>query len=185
MAQKFDKNALFNWLQTGAGKLESSIEKGVATAHKAVSSINQKIESSPRAKQIKDKIVTESGKKLEQLKDVRIAGTRIGDLPFAAQKMAERQIYKVISRVHEANPNLDWGQFMPNPETLPVFEAFQTLGVPYGTPFEEVKKVYRTQMREWHPDKHANDPEKEKIATQKTQEITAAYEIISKHYGMI
>ena len=81
------------------------------------------------------------------------------------------------------DPGFNWEAYLPNPADMPIFEAFNCLGVPYGAPWDDVKKAYRKLMRQWHPDKHGESPEAEQRATQKTQEITAAYELIAQHYG--
>ena len=130
MAQKFDKEALFSWLQAGSDKVGSGIEKGVLAAQKAAKKINEKIEANPTTKRIKDTVVTQKEKQAEKIKDTRIRGKRIGDLPFIAQKLAERQLYKLIHRIRDVDPNFQWGPFMPDSESLPVFEAFETLGIP-------------------------------------------------------
>lgn len=184
MAEKFDRQALFDWVERNAGRMESAVEKGMRTAQETATKINQKLDSNPKTKAIKDKVVSEGSKRFEQLKDVRIGKTRVGDMPSVAQKLAERQLYRMINRLKDSDPEFEWGKFMPEPNRFPVFDAFEKLGLPYGTPFEEVKKTYRSLMREWHPDKHAGDPELEKKATEKTQELTAAYELICQHYGV-
>ena len=183
MAGTFDKKHLFEWLKDSAYKAHCTLEKGAQKTAEFTQAVNEKIEASPRAKAVRDRlnvIVTEQSQRVQ---DVRIHGTRIGDLPNMAQKAAERQFFKMLMKLREADPDMNWGDFMPNPEEMPIFEAFETLGLPYGTPFEEVKRVYRRLMRENHPDKHSGSPEEEKQATQKTQELTAAYELICDHYG--
>lgn len=40
-------------------------------------------------------------------------------------------------------------QEVPNGELM---EAYATLGLPFDTPIEEVKKVYRAKCKELHPD---------------------------------
>jgi DnaJ-domain-containing protein 1 len=181
MAKRFDRDMIFQWIERNADRIETTIEKSVRTVQSAAKKVNQKIDSNPTTKKVKDKVVEVGGKQFEKIKDVRIGKTRIGDVPNAAQRLTERQVYKLISKLCESNPDFEWKQFLPDPNRFPVFDAFEVLGLPYGTPFEEVKKSYRMQMREWHPDKHANDPEQEKLATQKTQELTVAYETICKH----
>lgn len=62
-------------------------------------------------------------------------------------------------------------------------EAYQALGVPESASDAEVKKAYRRQMNRHHPDKlvaKGLPEEMIKIATEKTQEIKAAYETIIK-----
>lgn len=183
MTSKIDKNTVFNWFYKNAVQAQKNIEKGLKKGIEIRNNLNAKIESNPRTKQARDKAAEFLRTQSEHLADVRIGGKRIGDLPNAAQRMIERQLYKVILKLHEAEPDMNWDSFMPNPEEMPIFAAFETLGLPYGTSYEEVKKTYRRLMREYHPDKHADSPEAERLATEKTQELTAAYELISQHYG--
>ncbi len=175
--------SLFDWVQSNAYKIQQGLEKGIEASEKVRKTIDKKIEAHPKVKAARD-VATEFVKaQAERLSDVRINGTRVGDFPNAAQKLTERQIYKLISKLREVDPDANWDQFIPNTNDMPVFGAFETLGLPYGAPFEEVKKTYRSLMREYHPDKHGDSPEEERKATQKTQELTAAYELICQHYG--
>jgi DnaJ like chaperone protein len=62
-------------------------------------------------------------------------------------------------------------------------EAYQALGVSVDASDADVKKAYRRQMNQHHPDKlvaKGLPEEMIKIATEKTQEIKAAYETIMK-----
>jgi len=62
-------------------------------------------------------------------------------------------------------------------------EAYQALGVEASASDAEVKKAYRRQMNQHHPDKLVSKglPEEMiKLATEKTQEIKLAYETICK-----
>jgi hypothetical protein len=60
-------------------------------------------------------------------------------------------------------------------EELDLMKDYKTLEVPFGAPFEEVKKSYKRLLRQYHPDKHAHDPEKLKTATEITQRINVAF----------
>jgi len=65
----------------------------------------------------------------------------------------------------------------------PISEAYAILGVTKNNSDAEIKKAYRRLMSQHHPDKLLSKglPEEMiKIATQKTQEIKAAYEQIKK-----
>jgi hypothetical protein len=183
MAKQLDKKAIFNWLQNGAASIQKGLAKGVQKTQEVKEKVNQKIEEHPKVKALRDQVNEFAHNQSEKIQDFRIHGTRIGDLPNAAQKMTERQLLKLMMRLREVNPNFDWNQFLPDPQQMPIFEAFDQLELPYDTPFEEVKKKYRQLMREYHPDRHSGSPEAEQAATQKTQQITAAYELIEKHYG--
>lgn len=180
---KINTKALAKWIRTKAVQVQSGIEQGVEKTKEIRSNLNAKIEASPKAKQIRDVSSEFIKAQAERISDIRIKGKRVGDLPHAARKMTERYFLKILLKMREVDPDMNWEQFMPNPDEMPIFAAFETLGLPYGTPYEEVKKTYRRLMREYHPDKHSESPEAEKLATEKTQEITVAYELISEHYG--
>jgi DnaJ-like protein len=55
------------------------------------------------------------------------------------------------------------------------------LEVPYGAPFEDVKKSFRRLMRKYHPDLHVGNPQKHKTATQLTMSLTQAYNELEQH----
>jgi DnaJ like chaperone protein len=62
-------------------------------------------------------------------------------------------------------------------------DAYRALGVTSDTSDAEIKKAYRKLMSQHHPDKliaQGVPPDMIKLATEKTQEIQAAYEIIEK-----
>jgi DnaJ-domain-containing protein 1 len=58
--------------------------------------------------------------------------------------------------------------------------AYASLEVPPGSDFETVRKAYRTLMRKYHPDRHAQTPEKQKAATEVAQKLTQAYKLLEK-----
>ena len=58
--------------------------------------------------------------------------------------------------------------------------AYANLDVPFGVPFEEVKRSYKNLVRKYHPDRFALDPEKQKLATQITQRINESFQKIKK-----
>ena len=60
-------------------------------------------------------------------------------------------------------------------------ELYAQLEVPYGAPFEEVKKSFRRLMRKYHPDLHAGNPQKQTTATQLTMSLTQAYNELEQH----
>ena len=177
------QNKVLDWLQKGAKTLKTGLEKGVEKTREASRFVNRKIDESPRASAAREVIRQFAKAQSERLGDVRIHGMRVGDIPHVLQKLSERQFVKMILRIRQVDPDFNWDAFMPDPAEMPIFSAFETLGLPYGTPFEEVKKKYRLLMREYHPDKHSESEESERMATEKTQKITAAYELICEHYG--
>jgi len=60
-------------------------------------------------------------------------------------------------------------------------ELYAQLEVPYGAPFDDVKKSFRRLMRKYHPDLHAGNPQKQKTATQLTMSLTQAYNELEQH----
>jgi DnaJ-domain-containing protein 1 len=60
-------------------------------------------------------------------------------------------------------------------------ELYSQLEVPYGAPFDEVKKSFRRLMRKYHPDLHAGNPEQHQTATKLTMSLTQAYRELERH----
>lgn len=70
---------------------------------------------------------------------------------------------------------------LPPGQDKPIQQYYANLEVPYGADLETVKKSYRRLMRQYHPDKHSGDPERERLATALSQELTRAYEVVVEH----
>ncbi len=71
-----------------------------------------------------------------------------------------------------------------NSSQIPIAEAYSLLGVDAQADKSEVKRAYRKMMSQHHPDKlvaKGLPPEMIKLATEKTQHIKAAYDVIKKH----
>lgn len=52
---------------------------------------------------------------------------------------------------------------------------YRTLELEPGADVKEVRRAYRRLMKQYHPDRFANDPEKLKVATEVTRKLTEAY----------
>ncbi len=63
-----------------------------------------------------------------------------------------------------------------------VRSAYEYLGVPPGTPIEEVSKTYKKLLRTHHPDRFATDPAKLAEATEKTKRINFAFQQIRDYH---
>jgi hypothetical protein len=63
-----------------------------------------------------------------------------------------------------------------------LYEDFKTLCVMPGTNLEECKVAYKSLLKKFHPDKFANEPEKQKEATEITSSITTAFNRIKIWY---
>jgi DnaJ like chaperone protein len=63
--------------------------------------------------------------------------------------------------------------------------AYKVLGVSKSTPMKDIKKAYKKLMSQHHPDKliaKGLPPEMMESAKQKTQDVQAAYDIVSKYH---
>lgn len=52
---------------------------------------------------------------------------------------------------------------------------YARLECPYGADLDTVRKQYRIMMRKYHPDVHSGSTEKQRLATELSQQLTAAY----------
>lgn len=55
-------------------------------------------------------------------------------------------------------------------------DYYDILGISKGASADEIKKAYRKQALEWHPDRHKDDKE---VAEKKFKEINEAYQVLS------
>lgn len=82
------------------------------------------------------------------------------------------------------NNEYSYNRYKPKDDNkTKLYNAYQTLGVSPETPLSEVKKSYKRLMSKHHPDKliaQGLPEEMIEMAKQKTQQITSAYEMISK-----
>lgn len=69
----------------------------------------------------------------------------------------------------------------PTDEQKNLRDYYANLEVPYGSDLETCKESYRRLMRKYHPDRHAESPEMEELATELTQELTRAYQAIESY----
>ena len=61
---------------------------------------------------------------------------------------------------------------------------YANLEVPFGSDIEMVRKSYKSLMLKYHPDKHAGDPQKQRIALEITKKINESFERIrARHEG--
>lgn len=58
---------------------------------------------------------------------------------------------------------------------------YANLKVPFGSSFEAVKQAYKKLLRQYHPDKHANDPQKFKMATEITSKLNQSFQRIREY----
>lgn len=93
----------------------------------------------------------------------------------------EQLLSMVAAQQHFAGSTAG-GRVVP-PTQASLEDAYRVLGLKSSANDDEVKKAYRRQMNQHHPDKlvaKGLPEEMLKIATEKTQEIKAAYELIKR-----
>jgi len=57
-------------------------------------------------------------------------------------------------------------------------QYYANLELPAGASWAEVKSAYRRLMRRYHPDRHAADPAKSRVANELSQQLRVAYEAL-------
>jgi site-specific DNA-cytosine methylase len=103
-----------------------------------------------------DTVGTKAGKRARQVRD-------------AAEEMWERA-FEASQRAAGNNPPR---QRSSEAERL---RWYRTLELEPGATHEEIRKSYRRLLKQYHPDRFAKDPEKYKVATEVTRNITVAYD---------
>lgn len=58
---------------------------------------------------------------------------------------------------------------------------YANLELPYGADLQQVKAARKRLMRQYHPDRHSQDPEKRKLAEQLSQGLNLAFHELEKH----
>jgi DnaJ like chaperone protein len=106
---------------------------------------------------------------------------------------SEEKILATIAEAMQFDPNLyhsifeQFENMMRNVQPKSTLEdAYKVLGVSAGDDMDTIKKAYRKLVRQYHPDIIKSQGKSEayiKEATQKTQEINSAYEMIKKARG--
>lgn len=71
----------------------------------------------------------------------------------------------------------------PKEESPEIRRYYANLELPIGASADEVKAAYRRLMRRYHPDRHATDPARAKVANELAQELRRAYEGLMAHLG--
>jgi DnaJ-domain-containing protein 1 len=67
---------------------------------------------------------------------------------------------------------------MRGPRDEDLRQDYANLEVPFGSDVEDIMKAYKILILRHHPDKHSQDPEKQRIATEKTKKINESFERI-------
>lgn len=62
-----------------------------------------------------------------------------------------------------------------------IADWYAALELPEGSDLDAVQKAWRRLLRQFHPDKHAADDEKARVAHEVTQQLNEAYNGLKKH----
>jgi len=63
-----------------------------------------------------------------------------------------------------------------------LLEWYRVLDLQLGADMAQIKTSYRQMMRKYHPDMHANNPQKQKAATELSMRVTTAYNGLVSHF---
>jgi len=114
------------------------------------------------------------------INEERILLTVSEQIGFSGQDY-QRLVQMVMGQQHFHQSENGQAHYQQQSSEDALKEAYAVLGISNAASKSEVKKAYRRQMNQHHPDKLVSKgmpEEMVKIATEKTQEIKAAYELI-------
>lgn len=69
-----------------------------------------------------------------------------------------------------------------DPQDAVLAQHYANLEVPFGSDLKTVRAAWRRMMKKYHPDLHARDPEKRRIANELTARLTQAYRHIEESH---
>ena len=121
----------------------------------------------------------------------RYGMSAISDEELEAELERRRAAREAAAKAARARPEAPKARPSARPQSPPppkapshadeIRRAYAALEVPPGSDFATVRKAYRTLMRKYHPDRHAQTPAKQKAATELAQKLTQAYKLLEKH----
>lgn len=59
-------------------------------------------------------------------------------------------------------------------------QYYANLEIPYGADLETARRAWKRLLKQCHPDLHANDPEKRRVAGELSARLTQAYQELAK-----
>ena len=97
------------------------------------------------------------------------------------------RIFRVVRAHTSATEPSDTYEYWRPPEPTPVPAEdpvlsgyYANLELPYGANLEEVKTAWKRLMKQYHPDRHAQDPAKREVANALCAQLTHAYKELEK-----
>lgn len=109
-----------------------------------------------------------------------------GYLKFPKFMLRQMEILVKAGRASQASREQGSGRPAGVSAAMPLADAYKLLALKRDSNKNEVKRAYRKMMSQHHPDKlvaKGLPPEMIKLATEKTQHIKAAYELIKESRG--
>lgn len=61
-------------------------------------------------------------------------------------------------------------------------QDYGNLELPFGAPFDAVRKAYKTMLIEYHPDKHSGSQDRQRIANEITKKINYSFQRIKRYH---
>ncbi len=105
-------------------------------------------------------------------------GRPVGDLSDAElEEELERRRRKRGAMVAAERPHAK-GRRTPSRR---IVQFYANLELSEDASLEEVRSAYGRLMERYHPDRHANDPERHRAATKLAAQLTEAYEALLEH----
>lgn len=122
----------------------------------------------------------------------RIARSKLGDFRDPYQHSAADNPFQDVDeprshsdRQYEHQQQRDHQQHQRSQQSarqdpkLAIYYA--NLELPYGADLAQVRASWKRLMRQYHPDRHSQNPEKRKVAEQLTQGLNEAFHALEKH----
>lgn len=73
------------------------------------------------------------------------------------------------------------GEPAPGPAIDPkLAQYYANLEIPYGADLETARRAWKRLLKQCHPDLHANDPEKRRVADELSARLTQAYQELER-----
>ncbi len=73
------------------------------------------------------------------------------------------------------------GEPAPGPPFDPqLAQYYANLEIPYGADLETARRAWKRLLKKCHPDLHANDPEKRRVADQLSARLTQAFQELER-----
>jgi len=124
---------------------------------------------------------------LDELKASRRASRKAtgeGRLSALSDRELEEELLR-RRRARARGRSLGIDQLRDPPEDSPkrkqLRQAYANLELDTNASLEEVRQSYKRLMLQYHPDKHGEDAERHRAATELAQSLTEAYQLLSRH----